>query len=131
MSERMSYLSLERCQQRQQTSRHGLQAKEIPLQELVALLQLFLSSPSEFMQHHYQQHTAKLNKLAAAAVEAAEKASLAHSNKQQSEAVPNTALQDKVAKAAYAAAAVAGLTAQVSCLPTLIMKGFCSTHVCK
>lgn len=60
-----------------------------------------------------QQHASKLRKLAAAAVEAAEKACLDHISSDGAAVVTDTALQNKVARAAYAAAAVDGLTAQV------------------
>lgn len=93
-----------------------VQAKEMPLQELVALLHLFLSPATDPMQQEYQQHSTKLHSQAAALVTAAEKAFADHGNSHSS-AAPDTALQDKITKAAYAAAAVVGFTAQVSAFP--------------
>lgn len=85
----------------------------MPPQELTALLHLFLSPVSDPLLSTYQQHASKLRKLAAAAVETAEKACLSHVSSEGELAVVDTAVQDKVARAAYAAAAVDGLTAQV------------------
>ena len=89
----------------------------MPPQELTALLHLFLSPATDPLLSTYQQHASKLRKLAAAAVETAEKACLSHVSSEEELAVVDAALQDKVARAVYAAAAVDGLTAQVK--PTL------------
>lgn len=92
----------------------GVQAKEVPVEELIAVLRLFLSPATAASQNAYQQYSQKLGKLASAAVEAAEKACISHASSSGQLAVLDPVRQDKVVRAAYAAAAVDGLTAQVA-----------------
>ena len=99
----------------------------MPPQELTALLHLFLSPATDPLQDTYQQHASKLRKLAAAAVETAEKACLSHVSNEGELVMGDTALQDKVARAAYAAAAVDRLTAQVKPTPSTCNSNLCRT----
>ena len=65
------------------------------------------------MEGHCKQHQHWLRKLAVTAVESAEGACLAHIRTEGELTSIDAALQEKVVKAAYAAAAVDGMTAQV------------------
>lgn len=77
------------------------------------MLQLLLSPATPSLAASCKQHSSRLRGLAASAVESAEDACMAHM-KANGELSPTAAdLQEKVSKAAYAAAAVDGLTAQV------------------
>ena len=98
-----------------------MQAKEVPVHELIAVLHLFLSPATAASQNAYQQYSQKLGQLASAAVEAAEKACISHAASKGQLAVVDPVLQDKVVRAAYAAAAVDGLTAQVCILPPPVL----------
>ena len=90
-----------------------LQAKDMPKGELVAILQLLLSPATAAMDSQFRQHSTRLRNSAVVAVESAEKACLAHIRSEGELSTIDTALQDRVVKAAYEAAAVDGLTAQV------------------
>ncbi len=89
-----------------------LQAKDLPRAELIPILQLLLSPATPAMEGHCKQHHHWLCKLAVTAVESAESACLAHITT-AGETSSDDALQEKVVKAAYAAAAVDHMTAQV------------------
>ena len=103
-----------------------LQAKDLPRAELIPILQLLLSPATPAMEGHCKQHHHWLRKLAVTAVESAESACLAHITTEGETSIDD-ALQEKVVKAAYAAAAVDHMTAQVhpphQILPLGLMTG--------
>ena len=86
------------------------------------MLQLLLSPANAPMQAHFQQHRAKLRKLAAAAVVAAEEACMANVRSHGDLCPTDDALLDKVSRAAYAASAVEGLTPQVQRRLSMLLK---------
>ena len=90
-----------------------MQAKDLPRGELIPILQLLLSPATRAMEGHCKQHHHWLRKLAVTAVESAESACLAHITTEGELTSIDDALQEKVVKAAYAAAAVDQMTAQV------------------
>ena len=90
-----------------------LQAKDLPRAELIPILQLLLSPATPAMEGHCKQHHHWLRKQAVTAVESAESACLAHITTEGELTNADDALQEKVVKAAYAAAAVDHMTAQV------------------
>ena len=90
-----------------------LQAKNLPRRELISVLQLLLSPASPALEGHCKQHHHWLRSLAVTAVESAESACLAHITTEGELTSIDDALQEKVVKAAYAAAAVDHMTAQV------------------
>ncbi|DBA81279.1 TPA: hypothetical protein ACH3X2_006899 [Trebouxia sp. C0005] len=95
-------------------------AKNLPREELIAILQLLLSPATPAMEGHCKQHQHWLRKLAVTAVESAEGACLAHIRTEGELTSIDAALQEKVVKAAYAAAAVDGMTAQEVCLHPIV-----------
>ena len=90
-----------------------MQAKHLPRGELIPILQLLLSPATPALEGHCKQHHHWLHKLAVTAVESAESACLAHITTEGELTSIDDALQEKVVKAAYAAAAVDQMTAQV------------------
>ncbi len=90
-----------------------LQAKDLPREELIPVLQLLLSPATSALEGNCKQHHQWLRKLAVTAVESAESACLAHIRTEGELTSVDEALQERVAKAAYAAAAVDQMTAQV------------------
>lgn len=90
-----------------------LQAKNLPRRELTPILQLLLSPATPALEGHCKQHHHWLRNLAVTAVESAESACLAHIITEGELTSIDDALQEKIVKAAYAAAAVDHLTAQV------------------
>ena len=90
-----------------------MQSLNLPEEELLSILQLLLSPATPAMSAKCKHHRSRLWASATAAVASAEEACLAHIRSQGELTPVNDALQGKVSKAAYAAAAVDGLTAQV------------------
>lgn len=81
----------------------------------MSILQLLLSPTTPSISAKCKHHRSRLQASATAAVASAEEACLAHITSQGELTPVDDALQEKVSKAAYAAAAVEGLTAQVQC----------------
>ncbi|DBA75343.1 hypothetical protein WJX77_005717 [Trebouxia sp. C0004] len=95
-------------------------AKDLPRGELIPVLQLLLSPATPAMEGHCKHHHHWLRKLAVTAVESAESACLAHIRTEGELTSIDDALQEKVVKAAYAAAAVDQMTAQEVCLHPIV-----------
>lgn len=89
-----------------------LQSLNLPEQELLSILQLLLPPVTPPLAASCKQHSSRLRALAASAVGAAEEACMAHIRAKGELSPTDAALHVKVAKAAYAAAAVDGLTPQ-------------------
>ncbi|KAL3134098.1 hypothetical protein ABBQ32_008522 [Trebouxia sp. C0010 RCD-2024] len=88
----------------------------LPEQELLSILQLLLPPVTPPLAASCKQHSSRLRALAASAVGAAEEACMAHIRAKGELSPTDAALHVKVAKAAYAAAAVDGLTPQEVCM---------------
>lgn len=81
----------------------------------MSILQLLLSPASPSLSAKCKHHSSRLRSSATAAVASAEQACLDHITTQGELSPVDGALQEQVSKAAYAAAAVDGLSAQVQC----------------
>ena len=90
-----------------------LQSQNLPEDELLSILKLLLSPALPSMLTKFQAHRSRLRQLAVKDVTSAEEACLAHIRSQGELSPTDGALQDKVSRAAHAAAAVDGLLAQV------------------
>lgn len=90
-----------------------MQSRNLPEEELLSVLQLLLSPATPSMSAKCKHHCNRLRASAIAAVASAEEACLAHIRSKGELTPVNDALQEKISKAAYAAAAVDGLTVQV------------------